>query len=165
MRLEEAIQQKTPFRSPWQRLTVNLLYTNNWLLGIQRDMFKSFDITLQQFNVLRILRGAYPEPISTSDIRSRMLDKMSDVSRIVDRLVKKDLLSRRTCKSDKRLVDVLITDQGLELLSQMDKVQEEMDKVLGGLTPDEADQLNFLLDKLRGSHQPESHQKANGQKA
>ena len=158
MRLEEAIKQKTPFKSPLQRLTVNLLYTTNWLVGIQKEMFKPFDITTQQFNVLRILRGAYPEPISTSDIRDRMLDKMSDVSRIVDRLVKKGLLSRRTCKTDKRLVDVLITDKGLNLLEKMDAVQADMDSVLSNLSSEEADQLSSMLDKLRGSYEPEECQ-------
>lgn len=151
MRLEEAIKQKAPFKSPWHKLAVNLFYSSNWLLGIQKDLFKPYNITPQQYNVLRILRGAYPEPISTSDIRSRMLDKMSDVSRIVDRLVKKDLLSRRTCKSDKRLVDVLITEEGLKLLEQMDRTQQVLDERLAGLSQDEAEQLNLLLDKLRAN--------------
>lgn len=150
MRLEEAIKQKTPFRSPWHKLTVNLIYTNNWLVARQKDLFKPYGVTSQQFNVLRILRGSYPEPISTSDIRERMLDKMSDVSRIVDRLVKKNLVSRRTCKSDKRLVDVLITEKGLELLKDMDNVQIMGDQAMSNLSTEEAETLNELLDKLRG---------------
>ncbi|MEO0897635.1 MAG: MarR family transcriptional regulator [Bacteroidota bacterium] len=116
----------------------------------QKDLFKPYGVTSQQFNVLRILRGSYPEPISTSDIRERMLDKMSDVSRIVDRLVKKNLVSRRTCKSDKRLVDVLITEKGLELLKDMDNVQIMGDQAMSNLSTEEAETLNELLDKLRG---------------
>ncbi|MEO0583117.1 MAG: MarR family transcriptional regulator [Bacteroidota bacterium] len=152
MRLEEAIKQKTPFRSPWAKATVNLIFTHNWLITRQKDLFKTFDITLQQYNVLRILRGQHPEPISTSEIRVRMLDRMSDVSRIVDRLVKKGLVSRKTCKADKRLVDVLINDSGLDLLHQMDQYDKEMDNMLGALTADEAEQLSTLLDKLRNGH-------------
>ncbi|RMG69070.1 MAG: MarR family transcriptional regulator [Bacteroidetes bacterium] len=150
MKLEEAIQQKVPFRSPWQRAAVNLLYTNNWLIGHQKELFKPFGITLQQYNVLRILRGQHPDPISTSEIRDRMLDKMSDVSRIVDRLVRKQLVVRRPCKADKRLVDVFISEQGLALLRELDHLDTDFDSVLKGLTKEEADLLNELLDKARG---------------
>ena len=152
MKLEEAIKQKSPFRSPWAKATVNLIFTHNWLIARQKDLFKTFDITLQQFNVLRILRGAHPEPISTSEIRSRMLDRMSDVSRIVDCLVKKGLVTRKTCKSDKRLVDVLINDKGLALLERMDRHNEDLDQMLNALTADEAEQLSVLLDKMRNGH-------------
>ncbi|MEL6131860.1 MAG: MarR family transcriptional regulator [Bacteroidota bacterium] len=131
---------------------MNLIFTHNWLISKQKDLFKTFDITVQQYNVLRILRGQHPDPISTSDIRGRMLDRMSDVSRIVDRLVKKGLVSRKTCKSDKRLVDVLINDSGLELLKKIDQYDRDMDNMLGALTADEAEQLSTLLDKLRNGH-------------
>lgn len=150
MKLEEAIQQKKPFANPRQRMAVNLIFTSNWLLSRQKEFFKRFDVTLQQYNVLRILRGKHPEPISTSDIRGRMLDRMSDVSRIVDRLVKKNLVERKTCKEDKRLVDVLITSEGLELLTMIDDQWEEMDTLMMGLGEDEVAALNDLLDKLRG---------------
>ncbi len=149
MKLEEAIKQRTPFRSERQKAAVNLIYTHNWLVARQKTYFKKFDITLQQYNVLRILRGQHPDPISTSEIRVRMLDKMSDVSRIVDRLVKKGLVVRRVCNSDKRLVDVLIHKEGLNLLSQIDGIDTEMDRVMGNLTQEEAAMFNHLLDKLR----------------
>lgn len=148
MRLEEAIKQKTPFQSPYQRAVVNLIYTHNWIMGLQKEFFKPYDITMQQYNVLRILRGQFPQPISTSDIRERMLDRMSDVSRIVDRLVKKDLVARKPCATDKRLVDLIITDQGLDLLKTVDSVLAE-DKYLSGLDAEEIMQLNELLDKAR----------------
>lgn len=149
MRLEEAIKQKTPFKNERQKALVNLIYTHNWLIGQQKAFFRSFDITLQQYNVLRILRGQHPNPISTSEIRDRMLDKMSDVSRIVDRLVKKELVLRRVCKSDKRLVDVMIAPGGLSLLAQIDEINAEQDLLTAPLTEAEAEQLNELLDKMR----------------
>lgn len=149
MKLEEEIQQKVPFRSEWQRVAVNILFTNNWLIAHQKNLFKPFDITLQQYNVLRILRGQHPEPISTSEIRNRMLDKMSDVSRIVERLVKKKLVVRRVCRSDKRLVDVFISQAGLELLEQLDHIDTDFDLLLQGLSREEAAKLNELLDKAR----------------
>lgn len=150
MKLEEAIQQNIPFKSAYQKVAVNLLFTHNWFIQIQKQKLKPYGITLQQYNVLRILRGQFPEPVSTSLIRNRMLDRMSDVSRIIDRLVKKEWVERKTCKSDKRLVDVVISHKGLELLEQIDSVQREMDEVLGNLNEEEAAQLSGLLDKLRG---------------
>ena len=148
MRLEAEIKQNTPFKTAHQRATVNLIFTHNWLMTRQKAFFKDFDITVQQYNVLRILRGQSPKPVSTSDIRERMLDKMSDVSRIVDRLVKKDLVVRKTCKADKRLVDVLISEAGLQLLEDID-TKGDMDDTMAGLTEAEADLLNNLLDKVR----------------
>lgn len=149
MKLEEAIQQKKPFSNPRQRMAVNVIFTSNWLISKQKEFFKRFDITLQQYNVLRILRGKHPEPISTSDIRGRMLDRMSDVSRIVDRLVKKDLVIRSTCKEDKRLVDVVITKAGLSLLESIDHRWEEMDSLTSSLSEEEVQVMNDLLDKIR----------------
>lgn len=150
MRLEEAIQQKTPFRNVKHRAAVNLIFTHNWLISRHKEMFKPYDITAQQFNVLRILRGVHPEPISTSVIRDRMLDKMSDVSRIIDRLQKKRLVDRTVCKDDKRLVDVVITAEGLDLLRSIDTHADEIDSLVLNLTEEEAIQLSELLDKLRG---------------
>lgn len=149
MRIEDAIKQKTPFKSERHKAVVNLIYTNNWLINQQKAFFKAHDITLQQYNVLRILRGQFPDPISTSEIRERMLDKMSDVSRIVDRLVKKELVSRRICESDKRLVDVVINQNGLHLLAEIDDINIETELLIASLSEDEARQLNCLLDKMR----------------
>ena len=123
MKLEQAIKQ-FEFESRGQRLGVNLIYTSNWVQERQKSYFSKFGITQQQYNVLRILRGNYPKPYSTSDIRERMLDKMSDASRIVERLVKKDLVVRKINKKDKRLVDVTISDSGLDLLEKIDKTIE-----------------------------------------
>lgn len=148
MNLEEAIQQKK-FAHEWQKATINVIYTSNWLEERIKKTLKKFGITLQQYNVLRILKGQYPHPISTSNIRKRMLDKMSDASRIVDRLHKKGFLVRQTCPSDKRLVDIVIHQNGLDLLAQIDKEREQVDFILNNLTEEEAFTLNILLDKAR----------------
>lgn len=155
MKLEVAIQQKNPFRNEWQKAVVNIIYTNNWIQDHHKTMFKPYGITPQQFNVLRILRGQHPNPISTSSIRERMLDKMSDVSRIVDRLVKKKLVIRKTCKSDKRLVDVIINQAGMDLLKELDARIIQLDGTLLGISEAEAKQLNELLDKLRSKVEKE----------
>lgn len=148
MSIKEAIQQEH-FRSERQKAMINILYTNNWLVEHVRTMLKGQDLTNQQFNVLRILRGSAPEPLSTLQIRERMLDKMSDTSRIVDRLVIKGLAKKSPSKDDKRLVDVHITEAGQDKLAQLDQEEKALDKVLLNLTEEEAQQLSDLLDKAR----------------
>jgi DNA-binding MarR family transcriptional regulator len=149
MSLETTIKQ-TKFRNEWQKANINLMVTYNWMMERMRVFFDKADLTMQQFNVLRILRGSHPQPLSTLQIRDRMIDKMSDASRIVDRLIKKELVCKTTCANDKRLVDVTLTDKGMELLAKLDKRMKTMEEVLKTLTQEEAVQLNFLLDKLRG---------------
>jgi DNA-binding MarR family transcriptional regulator len=149
MSLEKDIHQ-AKFKSEHQKVRVNLIFSYNWVMEQSRKFFEKADLTPQQFNILRILRGA-GKPISTLQIRQRMLDKMSDTSRIVDRLIKKELVQKVTCKSDRRLVDVSITDKGLELLQSLDFLNEQMDAQLSGLTIEEAKTLNQLLDKMRRS--------------
>ena len=150
MKIEEAINQKK-FKNPWHKATVNLLYTHNWIENNIKSLLKPYGITPQQFNVLRILRGQFPEPITTSVIRNRMLDKMSDASRIVDRLCKKGFAERNTCPSDKRLVDVLITEEGLKVLSAIDTHEDKLDLTRDNLTEEEAVLFSDLLDKMRGA--------------
>jgi DNA-binding MarR family transcriptional regulator len=147
MGIEQDINQPK-FRNEYQKAGINLIYTFNWMTGQMKKLHDQFDITSQQFNILRILRGA-GIPLSTLQIRQRMLDKMSDTSRIVDRLVKKELVKKVVCKEDRRLVDVTITEKGLKLLEMMDKYQDDMDNVLKNLNNEEAKTLNRLLDKIR----------------
>src|ERR1044071_2706573 len=123
MGIDQDISQ-TKFRSEHQKATLNILYTYNWITERTKDLFASEDITPQQFNILRILRGSAPKPLSTMQIRERMLDKMSDTSRIVDRLISKGLVKKAICKDDRRLVDVMITDKGRKLLERLDSRQE-----------------------------------------
>lgn len=149
MSINKDINQRK-FRNEHQKAMINLIFSYNWLMENTRKHLDQFDLTNQQFNILRILRGA-GEPLSTLQIRQRMLDKMSDTSRIVDRLVKKDLVKKVVCSSDRRLVDVTITEKGMELLAQMDAHENEWDLLLKNLDASEASQLNHLLDKLRNS--------------
>ncbi len=128
---------------------LNLIYTTNWLTAQQDSLFKDSDITVQQYNVLRILRGQYPNPCSIKLIKERMLDRMSDASRIVDKLLLKKLLVRRECPNDRRSVNVTITDKGLELLKSLDYVDDLAKKTLKSLSDEEINTLNTLLDKLR----------------
>ena len=103
---------------------LNLIYTTNWLTSKQDSLFKDSDITVQQYNVLRILRGQYPNPCSIKLIKERMLDRMSDTSRIVDKLYTKKLLERNECPDDRRSVNVVISDKGLELLKSLDYIDD-----------------------------------------
>jgi DNA-binding MarR family transcriptional regulator len=147
MGIDKEIQTQN-FRNEFQKVGVNIIFTANWFTERFKQILDDYDITNQQFNILRILRGS-KRPLSTLQIRDRMLDKMSDTSRIVDRLVKKELVEKNVCETDKRLVDIRITDKGLALLLELDARNEDTDKLLKGLSQEEAQQLNHLLDKLR----------------
>ena len=142
---QDILQSK--FRNEYQKAGVNLLYTYGWLMERTKELFASEDITPQQFNILRILRGSFPQPLSTLQIRERMIDKMSDTSRIVDRLITKGLVKKGTCKTDRRLVDVMITDKGKKMLERLDKRQDELDNIIGNLSEKEAANLSELLNK------------------
>ena len=146
-RIEDEIKQKK-FRSIQQKAMLNLIYTSNWLQNRQQEFFKSFGITGQQFNILRILKGQYPKSISGTEIKSRMLDRNSDVSRLLDRLAAKNLIKKSTCPNDKRASDVLIAEDGIALLDEISKT-EKHDQVLH-LSDEEATLLSELLDKARG---------------
>lgn len=150
MSIETDIKQTLPFRTPYHRVLVNLIYTNNWVMDSHMRILKPFKLTVQQFNVLRILRGQHPNPIKVADITERMLDKMSNASRLVDKLVTKQLVQRTECPSDRRAVDVVITDTGLELLSKLDVYLTEWSELQRiKLTEEEAVLLSQLLDRLR----------------
>jgi DNA-binding MarR family transcriptional regulator len=149
MSIEKDINQKK-FRNEYQKSIVNLIYTYNWVNEKTKSILDKSDVTSQQYNILRILRGA-GEPLSTLQIRQRMLDKMSDTSRIVDRMVRKGLVKKVICKTDKRLVDVSLADKGRQLLEGLDLYQDELDGILKNLTEIEAQTLNSLLDKIRES--------------
>ncbi len=148
MSLEQEINQPK-FRNEKQKAVINIIYTYNWITEQMRHFLEAEDLTQQQYNILRILRGSSPEPLSTLQIRERMLDKMSDTSRIVDRLVLKGLASKKPSKADKRLVDVMITEKGKRLLSKLDHKNVQMDNILKELNDKELKTLNKLLDKMR----------------
>lgn len=147
MGIEKEIQQSS-FRNEFQKLAINLMYTANWLNERISRMLLKEEITQQQYNILRILRGS-DHPLSTLQIRERMLDKMSDTSRIVDRLICKELVQKNACQSDKRLVDIILTDKGLALVNKLDLLDTQLDALLNGIDEKEAVIANQILDKLR----------------
>lgn len=150
MSINQDIHQMRHFRNEHHKATVNILFSSNWLMENIKKFLLNEDITPQQYNILRILRGS-GMPLSTLQIRERMLDKMSDTSRIVDRLLKKELVEKKTSATDKRLVDVTISAKGIELLDRLDHRNASLDGILFNLSVEEARQLNDLLDKMRGS--------------
>ncbi|HEY1113629.1 MAG TPA: MarR family transcriptional regulator [Chitinophagaceae bacterium] len=139
------------FRNQRQKAMVNILYTYGWTIERIKQFLAKEDITHQQYNILRILRGSHPEPLSTLQIRERMIDRMSDTSRIVDRMVLKGLVKKTPCPKDKRLVDVILTDKGQKLLQKMDAEVDQFDAIMKSLTESEAEMLSNLLDKLRSA--------------
>src|ERR1700744_3404557 len=149
MALENEINQRK-FRTEYQKARINLIYTYNWLSENVNSIFEEWDITPRQFNILRILRGE-GQPLSTFQIRQRMLDKMSDTSRIVDRLLKKGLVRKTPNGEDRRLVDVVITPKGKKLLEKIDPFEDHADKIMTNLSEEETKTLNHLLDKLRNT--------------
>ncbi len=148
MRIEEEIGQKA-FKSEAQKGIINLIYTTNWVISQQKRAFKSFDITYQQYNILRILKGQHPNASTINLLKDRMLDKMSDASRLVDRLVAKGLIEKKQNKLDRRAADIFITDKGIQLLKDAQPMVEKFSDILSGLTETEIEQLNDLLDKIR----------------
>ena len=137
------------FSNEYHRASVNILFTYGWLIERMKTFLEPVDITPQQFNALRILRGSHPKPLSTLQLRQRLLDKMSDTSRLVDRLIVKGLVKKTISSKDKRLVDITITDKGKRLLQKLDTKQHELDGILGNLSSAEAETLSQLLDKIR----------------
>lgn len=151
MGIEQDIKQ-SKFKTEYNKLIVNVFFTNNWLTWHNQRILKPFGLTIQQYNVLRILRGQYPNPATVNMIIERMMDRMSNASRIVDKLESKGLVLRQQCKDDRRAVDVIISETGLQMLSDLDKNMREFELSLNSTLPEaDAQQLNLLLDKLRSS--------------
>ena len=149
MRIEDEIQSSN-FEDDYHKMVINISYTYGWLANLLRFQFEKYNITQQQFNILRILRGQYPNPATVNLLKERMIDKMSDASRIVDRLVQKGLVSRCTNNKDRRAVDIRISDAGLEILCKMDKDFKTKDLIKDHFSEEDAIKLSELLDKLRG---------------
>ena len=150
MKLEDEIKQTKPFKSELQKLILNITFTGSWLNGLSAEMLKPFDLSGPQYNVLRILKGKYPESYCNQEITARMIDKNSNATRIVDKLIVKGLAKRSENPSDRRAVEIVITEKGIELLKQIEmngfsnyinlvKINEERAKI-----------MNDWLDELRG---------------
>ena len=148
MRLEEELQQDG-FQSEHQKAVLNILFTSNWLESDSARVLKPFGISSQQYNVLRILKGQGTNAISVNNIMSRMIDKMSNASRLVEKLRKKEFIERVTCEHDRRQVDVRITETGIALLKEADKEMNKFDGMKDKITEKEAVSLSKLLEKIR----------------
>ena len=148
-KIEDAIQQKE-FKDPYNKAVVNLLFTHSYLVTAQNGLLKPFGISPEQYNVLRILRGQNGQPTTVSSIQERMLNKMSNASRLVEKLKIKGLVERTECPTDRRQVDIVITDKGLSLLDSLQRKVESSNQNIIHLSGEEVVELNDLLDKLRG---------------
>lgn len=152
MKLEQAIEQYH-FSSEHLKLLINLQYTHNWAISKVKAFLSEFDLTVQQFNVLRIVRGQSPNPTTINLLRERMLDKMSDASRVVERLRRKGLIQRHKSEVDRRSVEVKITDEGLRVLERVDNHYEFLDNLLSNISTEQAKYMNDYLDQIRGDEQ------------
>jgi len=150
MRIEDEINQKK-FKNEYQKLGINILFTSTWISSFNMQSLKPYGISWQQFNILRILKGMHPKPATVKLLTERMIDKMSNASRLVEKLKKKGLVERQACDVDRRRVDIVITDAGMKLIAKASKdLEKDMFSNMSSLSDEEANQLNFLLDKLRG---------------
>jgi len=150
MKLQEAIKTDK-FRNARHMAMLNILYTAYWLKTHNNAALKSYDLTSEQYNVLRILKGKHPEPMCVKDIGSRMLEKSSNVPRIVDRLVAKNFVERSNSQEDKRETIITVTDAGLKILEQSTKALDKVAEKIIGLDEAEALELNEQLEKFRTS--------------
>ncbi len=149
-RLQQELKQNRPFRSLGQEATVAMLRTNDLLRRRMGAVLETEDVTLQQYNVLRILRGAGPEGLPTLEIADRMIEQTPGITRLLDRLEAKRLVSRERCPTDRRQVTCRISRDGLALLGRLDPtVDHADDTLLGPLTQAELRQLIRLLDRIR----------------
>mgnify|MGYP000483557651 CR=1 FL=1 len=148
MTLEEEIHQQR-FKSEWHKLAVNILYTHGWLVSRLSAVLKPHGVTIAQFNILRILRGQHPNPATISLLQERMLDKMSDTSRLVERLRIKGLVERSADRHDRRRVAVRITAAGLQLLQTIGDFEEVIGPVSRQVGEDQAAMINASLDAMR----------------
>ncbi|GAB2527341.1 MarR family winged helix-turn-helix transcriptional regulator [Rufibacter soli] len=148
MKLEDEIKQKS-FGNPYRRMFVNVMFTGNWVQKEIASLLKPFGLSLQQHNVLGILRGQHPNPATLGLVQERMLDRDSNATRLVDKLLEKGLVTRCQCSENRRKVDIIITDKGLELLQETDRLLHALEERFSHLSPQEATLIGDLMDKLR----------------
>jgi MarR family transcriptional regulator, 2-MHQ and catechol-resistance regulon repressor len=141
---------KSRFESGQQKAMLNIMFTANWLKSLQVSLFKPFGISPQQYNILRILRGA-KDRMNMQNVKQRMIDRAPNATRLTDKLIAKGLVERARCDDDRRVVYVQISAKGLELLDRIDqKIRDQIHQSMRHLTDEESAELNRLLDKLRG---------------
>ena len=150
MPIEHEIKQSKPLPSLQHKLMINLIFTGAWTKDISNRHFKTFGLNNEQYNILRILRGSSPRPMAVSDVQSRMVDRSSNVGRMVDKLLEKELLEKSINPKNRRMVHLSITTKGIVLLSEIDETFHIVESKISNLGNNEINQLIGLLDKLRG---------------
>lgn len=145
----EAIKQKE-FKSEYLKADINIAYTFSFFSGQKNNVLKHFGISLAQFNILRILRGMKGEPASIKLLTERMIDKMSNASRLVEKLKNKGLVNRNGCPNDRRQVEIFITEKGLKVTEEATQALEKSITGSQSISEEEARELNRILDKMRG---------------
>jgi len=149
LNISASIKQKN-FSSPHEMALINILFTSNWLRDKQKEYFNLYELKAQHFNILRILKGKYPEASCPGDIKDVMLDKSPDLTRLIDKMINMGLVSRNVCQENRRKVDVIITDKGLDIVNKIsDKMNRMYEHYADKLSNEEAEQLSNLLDKIR----------------
>jgi DNA-binding MarR family transcriptional regulator len=150
MKLEEAIKSNR-FNDERHKATVNILYSAYWLRNSFSTALKEYDLTLEQHNVLRILKGSYPKALCVKEIASRIIEKSSNVPRIIDRLVTKKLVQRGQSKEDKRETLVSLTESGISMIDKARKLIERVTNDIININEEEGHLINELLEKIRQS--------------
>lgn len=149
MRIEDEIQQNG-FQDDYHRLVANLLFTNNWINQQLMPFFRRYGLTLQQHNVLSILQTEHPAPVCFGAIQCRMADRNSNVTRLVDKLLEKQFVTRAVCQTNRRMIEVRLTEKGLDKLQQLAAHLPELYQRFHGITRQEAALVSEILDKMRG---------------
>jgi DNA-binding MarR family transcriptional regulator len=150
MSLEQDLKQER-FTNEYEKMVVNILFTGSWLANLNASRLKPFGVTPEQYNVLRILRGSHPKPLMLADITSRMIDRSSNATRLVEKLRQKGFVKREICENNRRQVDISITEAGLEILAKVDEGRDQWLERLKSVTREEVEELNNMLDRLRGN--------------
>ncbi len=149
MKLQDAIKQ-SGFKNPQSQAWINLMFTYHQMMDRARQVFKQFNITQQQYNVLRILKGKKGQMATCGEVKEVMLDKNPDLSRLSDRLIDKGLITREVNAQNRREVELAITEKGLALVASIETPLKSALALEHALTHEEAEQLSLLLDKMRG---------------
>jgi DNA-binding MarR family transcriptional regulator len=149
MGLEKDLKQER-FDNVYEKMVVNILFTGSWLSNLNAARLKPFGLTPEQYNVLRILRGSHPKPMMLADITSRMIDRNSNATRLVEKLKSKGFVNREICETNRRQVDISITESGLNVLAKIDEGLDQWLENLKTIPQSEVEELNSVLDKLRG---------------
>ena len=149
MKIEDEINSNK-FPNAKIKAIINIIFTASWANRQHNQLLKQFDLSVQQYNILRILRGANPSPLPVLTIKNRMVEKTPNTTRLIDKLLRKNLVKRFRCDTDRRIVFVQITEEGLGLIDEIEPIFIDNDQIMNNLSSEECETISNLLDKLRG---------------